>query len=296
MRNFYLIIVFVVCKLGYAQSQTFELDPTTKDTINQIDQVGKKQGKWIVFGKSKPGGCYSAAQKVEEGKYKDNKKEGIWKEYYCNGNPKNKVTYQLGRADGYAIMYHENGKVSEEGTWKVNKWVGKYKLFYENGNVQQEFNFNTTGKREGPQDYFYEDGTKMITGNWANGKESGTVTEFHPDGSTKKTTNYNNGEADVASIKTFAPKTAKKVEESKGVAKVVEIKKEETTQDAKVKLPTVLNGYYKLYRKDKQVSKDGDFKNNRLMNGKNYIYNENGILTRIEKYKDGYYIGDEQID
>jgi antitoxin component YwqK of YwqJK toxin-antitoxin module len=48
--------------------------------------------------------------------------------------------------------------------------------------------------------------------------------------------------------------------------------------------PLVLNGQYILYNKNKQISKDGIFKENRFMEGKAYIYNENGILVRIAVY------------
>lgn len=300
MKNIYLVLVFVVARYGYAQSQSYELDPVNKkDTINVIDFNGKKQGKWIVFGKTKPNTCYAANpnSKVEEGKYLDNKKTGIWKEFYCNSNVKNKITYNNGRPDGYAIMYHESGKISEEGMWKINKWVGDYKLYYENGQVQQEFKFNATGKREGPQKYYYENGQVMIEGSWAAGKETGVVKEYHENGDIKAEKSYNNGSVDVASIKTYEPKKpiAKTVEKPDN-SKVVTAKKEETLQDPKTKGPTVLNGYYILYNKSRQKTKDGTFKDNRLMEGKNYIYDNNGILKRIEIYKNGAYAGDEQID
>ena len=32
------------------------------------------------------------------------------------------------------------------------------------------------------------------------------------------------------------------------------------------------------------------------MEGKAYIYNEDGILTRVSMYKDGIYVGDTQIE
>lgn len=296
--NIRLIIGVFLLSYGYAQPQSFELDPSNgKDSINIIDFKGLKQGRWIIFGKTKPNSCYQPTAKVEEGKYNDNRKNGIWKEYFCNGNTKNKITFQNGRPDGYAVMYHENGKVSEEGTWKINKWIGNYKLYYDNGNVQQEFTFNPSGKREGPQKYYYEDGQVQIEGAWNNGKESGVVTEYHPDGSTKKTVSYNNGEADVASIKEFQPK--KPISDKPVLVdnnKKVMVSKEETAQDPKQKGPTMINGPYVLYNKNRQKSKDGIFKDNRLMEGKSYIYDENGILKRIEVYKGGAYVGDAQID
>lgn len=300
MKNIYLVMIFVVARFGYAQSQSYEINPlNNKDTINVIDFNGKKQGQWIVFGKAKPNTCYASnpTSKVEEGKYADNKKAGIWKEYYCNSNIKNKITYTNGRPDGYAIMYHENGKISEEGLWKINKWVGDYKLYYENGQVQQEFKFNNTGKREGPQKYYYENGQVMIEGTWASGKEAGMIKEYYDNGDVKAEKNFNNGAVDEASIKTYEPKKPiVEVKEKPVIDKVVTVKKEETAQDPKNKIPTVLNGYYVLYNKNRQKTKDGDFKDNRLINGKNYIYDDNGILKRIEIYKNGGYAGDAQIE
>jgi antitoxin component YwqK of YwqJK toxin-antitoxin module len=51
-----------------------------------------------------------------------------------------------------------------------------------------------------------------------------------------------------------------------------------------------------LYNKNRQISKDGIFKDNRLMEGKAYIYDENGILIRIAIFKNGIYVGDAPIE
>ncbi len=298
MRNLcQVMVVLFLPTIFFAQHTSFETDPVTHDTINVIDHNGLKQGKWIVYGKSKANSCFQPDAKAEEGVYSDNKKNGIWKEYYCTGNMKNKITFNNGRPDGYAIIYHENGKISEEGTWKINKWVGNYKLYYDNGQVQQEFNYNTSGRREGPQKYYYDNGQVMIEGDWNGGKETGVIKEYHENGDLKAEKTYNDGSVDLASIKTFEPK--KPLPPPEVVAdksKKVHAKKEETLQDPKQKAPTMLNGHYILYNKNKQKTKDGTFKDNRLMEGKNYIYNENGILTRIEVYKDGAYVGDAQIE
>jgi antitoxin component YwqK of YwqJK toxin-antitoxin module len=57
-------------------------------------------------------------------------------------------------------------------------------------------------------------------------------------------------------------------------------------------MPITLNGYYVLYNKKGQITKEGTFKDNRLMEGKNYLYNATGMVQVIELYKDGYYVGD----
>jgi len=293
-----LLLIFLSLSLiNTAQSQSQEI--VGKDTLNKIDIAGKKQGKWILRGKHKPGTCYQPEQKIEEGKYADNRKTGSWVEYFCNGNMKNKLTFVNGRPDGYAIMYHENGKISEEGNWKINKWVGNYKLYYENGQVQHEFVFSPAGKRDGPQKYFYDNGTVAIEGNFSNGKESGLIKEFYENGDVKAEKNYADGAVDVASIKEFQPKKPLVVKSDNPIdnAPKVVLKPDEKPNEAVGKKgPIVLNGQYTLYNKSKQITKDGIFKDNRLMDGKAFIYDENGILTRVSVYKGGVYVGDTQVE
>lgn len=62
--------------------------------------------------------------------------------------------------------------------------------------------------------------------------------------------------------------------------------------DAKPQTNPVLNGYYVLYNKNKQKTKDGTFVDNRLKDGKNYIYDNKGVLVRVELYRDFKYVGD----
>lgn len=286
-----LLFSFAIVK---AQSPSFEM--LGKDTINKVDAAGKKQGKWIIFGKHKAGECYQPTQKVEEGKYKENRKTGEWIQYYCNGNTKNKVNYVNGRPDGYAVLYHENGTVSEEGTWKNNRWVGNFKQFYENGEVQHDFVYNSGGKREGESTYYYENGQKAIQGNFADGKETGTFKEYYKNGDIKAEKNYQDGAVDVASIKQFESKKPAEKEKTTAAPKV-QLEKDEKPMDAPATSgPLLLNGKHTIYNKNKQVTKDGVFKDNRLMDGKAYIYNDNGILIRISVYKNGVYVGDTQVD
>lgn len=300
-KNFYLLLFGILSFSLYPQ--TFEINPVSgKDTINFVDALGKKQKRWIIFGRLKPKTCYSADSKVEEGNYQDNKKVGKWTEYHCNGSLKSRIEYQGGRPDGYCIMYGENGKILEEGTWKNNRWIGKYKLYYENGNIQHEFQFNENGKREGEQIYRYETGEVMIKGNWVGGKENGTITEYYTDGNIKKTTLFQNGEADIASIREFnrsvsyLNETRKKdVNGAPSKTDIVVKKEEEVDPGKKTKSPGTLNGYHSTYV-NKMLSKQGVFENNVLMEGKAFFYDHNGILTRIAVYKNGYYVGDAPIE
>lgn len=293
------IFAFTVLSAQQSVAQTWEFAPNTKDTINYVDVVGRKQGKWILFGKHKQNSCFTPTQKAEEGAYKENRKIGLWMEYYCNGNLKHKVTFANGRPDGYAIMFYDNGKVQEEGQWKNNKWVGALKQYYENGQVQHEFNYNAQGKREGEQVYKYENGQVAVKGNFVNGKEAGIIKEFHENGDIKAEKVFNNGDVDVNSIKIYDPKKefVKKNDAPAENAPKVSLKADEKAVTASgSKAPIVLNGHHVLYNASKQVTKDGEFKNNLFVTGKAYIYDDNGILQRIAIYKNGQYAGDGVVE
>jgi len=298
MKRLLCVFITVCAASALAQAQSFEV--IGSDTINKIDVDGRKQGKWILFGRHKPGTCYKPEQEVEKGIYQDNRKTGVWIEFYCNGNMKNKITFANGRPDGYAIMYNESGKINEEGLWKINRWVGNYKLYYDNGQVQHEFVFNASGKRDGAQKYYYPNGQVAIEGNFANGKESGLIKEFHENGDIKAEKNYADGTVDEASIKIYEPKKPiiKSADEPADNAPKITVGKDEAPNEANKKPtgPIILNGQHTLYNKNKQITKDGNFVNNTFMDGKAYIYNENGILTRVAVYKNGVYVGDTQAE
>ncbi|HXC05196.1 MAG TPA: hypothetical protein VNZ86_10625 [Bacteroidia bacterium] len=303
MKRFTLILLFVVCRIGLAQS----FSVNGKDTFNVVDANGKRQGAWVITGKLANIPEYGADAKVEEGKYLNSLKVGIWKHYFPNGNLQNKLTYENNRPNGYAIMYHENGKISEEGNWKYNKWVGDYKLYYDNGNIQQQFKFNESGKREGKQQYFYEDGTKMIEGDWKEGKEDGTVTEYYPNGQKKAEKFFNGGniDTDPAKTKTYEMTGPAVVEKkappppSPNISTAVD-KNEKILETKEAKAAPVdlehINGQATIFNKNRQKSKSGIFKNGKLVDGKVYIYNESGILQRIALFEGGIYKGDSPME
>jgi|ERR1051326_2234031 antitoxin component YwqK of YwqJK toxin-antitoxin module len=290
MKQFLLLLF--ICKIAIAQS-------TTSDTLNQVDPAtGLKQGYWIVYNSVKKLPAYPADAKVEEGKFTDSKKIGIWKMYYPNGTTKSEITYTENRPKGYAKMYYENGKLQEEGLWENNRWVGAYKSYYDNGQVFYDFKYNNSGKREGTQKYFYENGQKMMEGEMHDGKEAGTWNEYYENGDVRAKKAFNDGNLDAANTEVYAPKAPLPEKKEEPVATKEAPKEVDKTKEKVNEAQPVFtgNGYAKLFNMNKQISKEGEFKNFRLMNGKDYIYNKDGILEKISVYKDGRYVGEAPIE
>lgn len=287
MKRVLLITFFITYKISLAQS--FEI--YNQDTINMVDANNLKQGYWIFWGKMKKLPGYADDAKVEEGKFEDSKKTGLWKKYFPTGTLESEITYKNNRPNGTYVTYYPNGKVQEEATWVNNKPVGKFKRYYENGNVSQEFTMNELGKREGIQKYYYENGKIMIEGDWKDGKESGILKEYYENGDLKAEKNFANGTLDAASSKVYEPKRPLPKEEPE--APLVKGPPPTVKADETVNIGNFNgNGYAKLFDANKQVSKDGIFSNYKLMDGKHYIYDKNGILQRVAIYKAGNYVGD----
>ena len=284
----YILLPIFVCSISSAQSYTIDKG----DTINVIDENNLKQGFWRIFGKMKKLPGYEPEQVVEEGNYESSRKQGLWKNFFPNGKLKSEIAYVNSRPNGTYKTYFENGQVEEEGNWENTRNTGGFKRYHENGQTAQQFVFNETGKRDGKQVYFYENGQVMIEADIEAGKEK-FVKEFYEDGSIKAEKSFIDGELDVANTKVYESKTP--IKEDKDLANAP-IKVVKADKNDEVNVGTFNgNGQHTMYNKDKQLSKVGFFENFKLMDGLNYKYDNNGILIVIEKYKSGRYIGDAPL-
>jgi antitoxin component YwqK of YwqJK toxin-antitoxin module len=288
MKKIALILVFVICKIGLAQSyEMYE-----GDTVNQIDVGGKRQGHWIIFGRMKKDPQYGLDAKVEEGSYLNNFKTGIWVEYFPSGKKKSELTFQNNRANGHAVMYHENGNIAEEGTWQGTRWVGPYKLYYEDGGLRQDFSYSPLGQRDGVQKYYHPNGKLMIEVTMKAGKENGLMKEYYENGELKAEKYFNDGNMDLVKTKTYEPKkpveetpAAPEEEEPKATAPVAK------SSDMPNKGTFSGEGFWILYRNG-QITMKGTFHLRKLIEGEERIYDNNGLLMRIKLYKEGKYVGD----
>lgn len=110
-------LCFIVCILfalkGFNQCKNYSLD-AKRDTINCIDQQDQKQGKWIVHTeklRGEPGF-------VEQGFYKDDKKEGAWAKFNLVGDALALENYKWGYKNGTCEYYNLAGLERKE-SWKA---------------------------------------------------------------------------------------------------------------------------------------------------------------------------------
>jgi len=259
------------------------------DTINQIIN-DMKQGYWIIYGKDKPDKGYPENGKIEEGRYLDNRKNGMWIKYYSDGStPRLKGNYRNGRPYGEFEKFHDNGVRSQKGSYKNKKMDGEYVISNSEGVVTQEKNFNSDGKEEGVQKYYFDNGTPQMVIIKENGVPTGESITYWPNGDEKKRVKYGpNGEVqETVEIDRVNPPLGEEPDGGGGPPGDKGVKK-----DGK---PFNRDGYNKIYNKNDEIWMDGEFKRGKLWDGKLYVYDSDGILLKIQVWKDGKYHSDGQL-
>ena len=111
--TFIVIILSLIHIKSKAQCKTFRV--TDKgDTLNCVDNVDKKQGKWINHYdqlRGEPGF-------EEEGVYKDNLKEDTWRKYDLNGFLTAIENYKWGNKNGLQQYFYQ-GEIEREESWRA---------------------------------------------------------------------------------------------------------------------------------------------------------------------------------
>lgn len=257
---------------------------------NRVDNNGMRQGYWIIKGSMVNDPAFKPDATVEEGNYRDNRKEGTWRKFWPNGNLHSEINYELGRPNGAYKVYYENGKIEEMGNWINSRNTGTFKRWYSNGNPQQEFVFNDEGKRDGWQKYYHENGKTALELQVKNGEESGVCKRYNEDGSLQEERTFNDGVLNSKGVVTYKPAVNEIAEADPHNEEIgkASVKVENSTNPAIKFKP---NGHNELYDNQGNLTQVGLFKEGRLWEGKWYKYNNNGIMIRIEVYSQGRYIG-----
>jgi antitoxin component YwqK of YwqJK toxin-antitoxin module len=110
--HYITLFVLLISVNGFAQYKDYNLN-TKGDTINIIDAKGYKQGKWInriEENMGEPGF-------QEEGKYKNNEKEGNWNLYSLMGDPIGLEVYSYGQKNGKQQYFDIHGNLTREESW-----------------------------------------------------------------------------------------------------------------------------------------------------------------------------------
>jgi antitoxin component YwqK of YwqJK toxin-antitoxin module len=118
---------------------------------------------------------------------------------------------------------------------------------------------------------------------------------YYANGDVKEKMSFAGGKADEGTRKEF-----KMVNPAVDITKFETTKAKTATTDEKLTTndpkKEIKDGYQKLYDDQKRLVQDGEFKGGKLLNGKWYKYDKNGLILKVEIYKNGKYFADGQLD
>ena len=285
-----LILFLAFVNHGLSNDLNLNNDQDGKGTV---DSQGRKQGKWVYYGKDRPESGVPPEGKVEEGTYKDDRKEGVWIKYHNDGiTPKLKGEYVNNRPMGSYTKYHANGKVKEVGIYIKNQYHDSLKRFHENGKLEYEANYNANGKEEGKVKYYYANGQVEFEYVSNNGIPTGKAVRYYENGDVKEIIQYNADGSVASSVQKEMVSPAVSVKDPGGsTERAPAITGTPNTAGIK----WMPNGYNKVYNSDKEIWQDGIFKDGKLWDGKVYVYDRDGILLKVKVYKGGVYHSDGQL-
>lgn len=113
MRLFIVLIVLIPVS-GFCQWKSFIIG-VKGDTLNRVDMNGKKQGPWVSHFdelRGEPGF-------EEEGNYKNDRKDGVWRKYSLQGDLIAMENFRWGNKDGKNVYFNNVGQLLREESWKA---------------------------------------------------------------------------------------------------------------------------------------------------------------------------------
>ena len=130
--------------------------------------------------------------KLAEGNYVDQQKEGIWK-VYRNNQLVLDETYVNGVKSGVAHQYYETGEVMEESHWENGKKNGDFELFYPSGEPYLQCKMKDD-MRHGIFLILYENGVPEREAAYKNGLRDGEWKYYDKEGNYRYSLFYNEGQ------------------------------------------------------------------------------------------------------
>ena len=101
------------------------------------------------------------------------RKQGIWKEYYPEGELRSQGEYLNSKRVGEWVFYHPNHKVEQKGSYdKKGNAQGAWKWFYETGNLLREENYRNN-LVDGVMTEYSDSGKVITKGEFMDGQKEG---------------------------------------------------------------------------------------------------------------------------
>ena len=217
--------------------------------------------------------------------------------YYASGNTQSEVNYVNGRAKGNFKTYYDEPGVIEEKERNEVKLLRVHSKVSQKRAVGTGEKFQRKGQSQGQQKYIYPNGVVELEFSTSAGIEQGQAIRRYPNGDIKEIIEF--GEGGVVKSRNQMERVNPPVDLNLGP----EVKTSEkivsgTINDGgkEVQVVEIPDGNRKVYNDNKDIWMDGTFEGGRLKEGKLYIYDEDGIIEKVEIFKNFKYAADGIIE
>jgi antitoxin component YwqK of YwqJK toxin-antitoxin module len=286
-----IVFLFTFPLLGWSQN----------DTINRLDENGRKQGCWIYFGKDRPESGYPAEGKIEEGNYLNDRKTGVWTKYHKDGvTVKIRGEYKNNRPHGWYETFYANGQLRRKGCFSIYKrdtLICDEYWYYESGILEHKRTKDSTI-------YYFPSGCLQTVMTESDTEDDYVVIHYSPDSCNVPLDTAHNQITRSAydckfiirekSVCTWGTKGQFKTTEQKDPGSDPELAPLVTTPRT-VGGPFKPNEHNRIMNEHDEIWQIGEFRNGRLYDGKVYIYDSDGILLKVKVFKKGQYYSDGQL-
>jgi len=155
---------------------------------NEPFETYKKDGFHIEYKSNK-------GQILSKGYIKDNKEDGLWEDFYEDGNLKRKMNFKNGLRHGNFIEYFDNSDISLIGKYWHNQKIDTLKWFYKDGTIKikEVYIVDTINKKcVGYVNHFFENGKIHKIVPILDWKREGIAKLYYENGNLKFLTEYKN--------------------------------------------------------------------------------------------------------
>lgn len=259
---------------------------TNGDSINSLDEDGRKAGYWEYRGKDRPEAGYCDTCLIEKGNYKSGRKEGQWERFYPNGKIKFRGTYHNNRPTGILEKYDLAGNKSVRNMnirstgnyWNRTKHLGLTQTYYSSGCMKYLAYYNNNGQEDSTVTYFHDNcsgeskrGQIEFIYVAKNGVPVDTAYRYYPSGDLKELIVFSDGGR-------------------------VFFKEQFNAQEEEIRFApeydTIVHPDQSVTIKNKagQTLFEGTLKDDERWMGKVYKYDSDGILFQVDIWREGKYV------
>jgi antitoxin component YwqK of YwqJK toxin-antitoxin module len=131
--------------------------------------------------------------------YKNGKLNGLYEEWYFDGNLFIRCEYKDGKFNGLYQSWHPNGQLYRNYNYKNGELNDIQMEYYPNGKLELEANYRN-GEADGLYREWYDDGQQFMKCWYNNGKLEGLYKLWWDNGQLKEESTYKNGDIKIYQV------------------------------------------------------------------------------------------------